>query len=192
MPDAAARPLPDDAGSLLLPTARAAIGHALGLGVASPADRPAWALAPGASFVTLTENGNLRGCIGSLQAIRPLIDDVGDNAISAATRDPRFPPLTRGELAGVEIEVSVLSAPTPLDVSGLAEAYAALHPGVDGVIAEFGSWHRATYLPQVWEDLPTPEDFLHHLWLKAGVPPGVWHKGTTLQTYTVRAWHEGG
>jgi AmmeMemoRadiSam system protein A len=191
MPDAeAAAALPADAGSLLLPAARAAIGLALGLSPEPPAERPAWALAPGASFVTLTEGGRLRGCIGSLEAVRPLLDDVGANAVAAATGDPRFRPLTGRELGGVAIEVSVLSAHVPLSVSGLNDAYAALRPGIDGVIVEVGPWHRATFLPQVWEDLPKPDEFLSHLWQKAGLPPGVWREGTTLQTYTVRAWHE--
>jgi AmmeMemoRadiSam system protein B/AmmeMemoRadiSam system protein A len=183
--------LPEDAGALLLPTARAAIESALGTHAEPPTPRPAWALAPGASFVTLTERGELRGCIGSLEAVRPLLEDVADNAVAAATRDPRFPPLTARELDGIAIEVSVLSAPVPLAVSSLDDAYAALRPGVDGVIAQLGPWHRATFLPQVWEQLPEPEEFLSHLWRKAGVPPGEWREGTTLQTYTVRAWHEG-
>jgi len=193
--------IPEDAGALLLPTARSAIERALGLRPEPPAARPAWALAPGASFVTLTERGDLRGCIGSLEATRPLLDDVRDNAVAAATRDPRFAPLAQRDLDRVAIEVSVLSAPVPLTVSGvgasgapvsgLAEACAALRPGVDGVIVEFDAWHRATFLPQVWEQLPEPEEFLSHLWRKAGVAPGEWRAGTTLQTYTVRAWHEG-
>ncbi|MCJ7711815.1 MAG: AmmeMemoRadiSam system protein A [Chloroflexi bacterium] len=182
--------LPDDAGSLLLPTARAAIGYELGLKPEFPTERPAWALAPGASFVTLTEAGQLRGCIGSLEAVRPLLDDVGGNAVAAATCDPRFLPLKGDELDGIAIEVSVLSAPVPFPASSLADAYAALRPGVDGVIVEFDPWHRATFLPQVWEDLPDPEEFLAHLWQKAGIPAGRWLEGTTLQTYTVRAWHE--
>lgn len=183
-------PVPENAGTLLLPTARASIEHALGLLAEAPTERPAWAVAPGASFVTLTEGGLLRGCIGSLQAVRPLLDDVRDNAVAAATRDPRFAPVTRGELGALAIEVSVLSAPIPLAASSLADAYAALVPGVEGVIVEVGPWHQATFLPQVWEQLPDPEAFLRHLWLKAGVPPGEWRAGTTLQTYTVRAWHE--
>jgi len=182
--------IPDDAGTLLLPVARSSIGRALGLGPEPPVERPAWALAPGASFVTLTEGGQLRGCIGSLQAVRPLLEDVEANAVAAATGDPRFPPLTRREMGGVAIEVSVLSAPIPLDASSLADAYAALRPGVDGVIVELAPWYRATFLPQVWEDLPQPDEFLAHLWRKAGIPPGTWHEGTMLQTYTVRAWHE--
>src|SRR5450830_58359 len=95
---------------------------------------PAWALEPGASFVTLTENGELRGCIGSLAAWRPLLEDVRANAVAAATQDPRFPPMTPDELPAVAIEVSVLSAPRPLPVSSLREAYVALRPGVDGGI----------------------------------------------------------
>jgi len=190
MRDAEAAAVPDDAGTLLLPTARAAISGTLGLDVDFPAQRPAWALAPGASFVTLTEGGQLRGCIGSLQAVRPLLDDLSDNAVSAATRDPRFPPLARRELGEIAIEVSLLSAPRPLAASSLADAYAALRPGVDGVIVEVGRWSRATFLPQVWEELPRPDEFLSHLWRKAGVAPGVWHDGTRLQTYTVRAWRE--
>jgi hypothetical protein len=191
MPDAVPHDdVPSDAGALLLPTARSAIGRALGLHAEPPAARPAWALAPGASFVTLTEGGVLRGCIGSLEAVGPLLDDVRDNAVAAATRDPRFPPLPQRDLGGVAIEVSVLSAPVPFAATSLADAYAALRPGVDGVIVQFDPWHRATFLPQVWEQLPEPEEFLRHLWRKAGVPPGEWREGTALQTYTVRAWHE--
>jgi AmmeMemoRadiSam system protein A len=183
--------IPDDAGSLLLPTARAAIRRSLGLPSEPSDEPPAWALAPGASFVTLTVGGHLRGCIGSLEAVRPLLDDVRANAVAAATRDPRFPPVTESELGGIEIEVSVLSPSRPLAVSSLEDACAALRPHVDGVIVECGPQHRATFLPQVWEGLPHPDDFLLHLWLKAGLPPGVWRDGTTMQTYSVRAWREG-
>jgi hypothetical protein len=98
--------------------------------------------------------------------------------------------MTPDELRAVAIEVSVLSAPRPLGVSSLGEGYAALRPGVDGVILETGAGRRATLLPQMWQHLPDPAQFLEHLWLKAGLTPGVWHEGTTLQTYTVRAWHE--
>jgi hypothetical protein len=98
--------------------------------------------------------------------------------------------LTKAEWGGVSIEVSVLSAPTPLPASTLVDAYSKLRPGVDGVIVEMGAWNRATFLPQVWEGLPTPEEFLAHLWAKAGMQPGTWHQDITLQTYTVRAWHE--
>ncbi|MBN2177528.1 MAG: AmmeMemoRadiSam system protein A [Demequinaceae bacterium] len=191
MPDAdRTDEVPDDAGALLLPTARASIEKELGMRAEPPTERPAWALKPGASFVTLTEGGQLRGCIGSLEARRPLLNDVALNAVAAATQDPRFAPLKKDEWEGVSIEVSVLSAPIPFPVSGLADAYARLRPGIDGVIVEMGAWNRATFLPQVWEDLPTPEEFLSHLWHKAGIRPGTWHTDIALETYSVKAWHE--
>jgi len=182
--------VPDDAGDVLLSAARTAIAQTLGTTAAHAGTPPAWALEPGASFVTLTKNGRLRGCTGSIAAQRPLLEDVRANAVAAATRDPRFAAMTPDKLPAVAIEVSVLSAPRPLRVSSLREAYAALRPGVDGVILETGVCHRTTFLPQMWQDLPDPAQFLGHLWLKAGLAPGLWHEGTTLQTYTVRAWHE--
>jgi uncharacterized protein len=182
--------LPPDAGKILIPLAWAAINEALGAAPAYPCDKPDWLLVPGASFVTLTEGRALRGCIGSLEARQPLVDDVRINAVAAAIRDPRFPPVDAMELEQISIEVSVLSPPSPLDIEGFAGAYDALRPGVDGVIVEVGTRHKATFLPQVWEELPHPADFLRHLWLKAGVEPGVWHTGTRLHTYTVTAWRE--
>ncbi|WP_407341581.1 AmmeMemoRadiSam system protein A [Pengzhenrongella phosphoraccumulans] len=185
MPD-----LPDDAGEVLLPAARAAIARELGMTTVPGESPPAWAQEPGATFVTLTENGRLRGCIGSLAARRPVLDDVRVNAVAAATRDPRFAPMTPDELGVVAIEVSVLTPPRPLRVSGLREACAALRPGVDGVILTTRAGRRASFLPQMWRSMPDPAQFLWHLSLKAGVAPGVWHEGMTLQTYTVRAWSE--
>ena len=182
--------LPPDAGKILIPLAWAAIKEALGEEPAYPNDKPQWLLAPGASFVTLTEGRSLRGCIGSLEARRPLVDDVRANAVSAAVQDPRFPPVDAMELEQMSIEVSVLSPSAPLDVEGFTEAFDILRPGVDGVILEIGTRHRATFLPQVWGELPHPADFLRHLWLKAGVEPGVWHSGTRLRTYAVTAWRE--
>ena len=181
---------PPDAGRILIPLAWAAIRATLGEAPAFPSDKPPWLLAPGASFVTLTEGRSLRGCIGSLEARQPLIDDVRANAVAAAMHDPRFPPLDALELDQVAIEVSVLSPPSRLEAGSLAEAYDSLRPGIDGVILEVGNRRRATFLPQVWAELPHPADFLRHLWLKAGVEPGVWHAGTRLQTYTVHAWQE--
>jgi AmmeMemoRadiSam system protein A len=194
--DPTATVMPDAAGNVLLSAARTAIAQTLetttphAATAANAGTPPAWALKPGASFVTLKKYGRLRGCIGSFAAQRPLLEDVRANAVVAATRDPRFAPMTPDELPAIAIEVSVLSAPRPLRVSSLGEAYAALRPGVDGVIVETGAWHRATLLPQMWQQLPDPAQFLGHLWLKAGLAPGVWHEGTTLHTYTVRAWHE--
>lgn len=144
---------------------------------------------PGASFVTLTIGGRLRGCIGSLTARRPLGQDIAANARAAAFSDPRFPPLGAEELQSVAVEVSVLSPPVPLPVASRAEAERALAPGRDGVVLISGP-HRATFLPQVWDQLPQPADFLSHLLAKAGLPPDSWPEGTRLETYTVTAYHE--
>ncbi|HOT91376.1 MAG TPA: AmmeMemoRadiSam system protein A [Anaerolineae bacterium] len=129
---------------------------------------------PGAAFVTLhTRGGELRGCIGSLVAHRPLVEDVRENALAAAFRDPRFPPLSAAELKNIVIEISVLTQPQPLDFDGPDGLIRKLRPNVDGVIIEHG-WNRATFLPQVWEQLPVPEEFLAHLCYKAGLPINAW------------------
>ncbi|GEN80207.1 AmmeMemoRadiSam system protein A [Actinotalea fermentans] len=187
---AALEALPDDAGDVLLPAARAAIGQALGVPAPALGEPPAWALEPGACYVTLTREGKLRGCTGTLVAHRPLLADVQVNAVNTALRDRRFAPMTPDEVPLVVIEVAVLSASRPLAASSLPEAYAALRPGVDGVIVEAGAWNRATFLPKMWEPLPEPAVFLEHLWRKAGLAPGVWHEGTRLRTYTARSWRE--
>lgn len=180
-----------DTGHLLLQLARSAIAQALGQPCATastaPAD-PALA-APGASFVSLTQNGQLRGCIGSLEAHRPLCDDVTANAVAAALRDPRFAPLRAEELARTHIEVSVLSPATPLVFDSEADALAQLRPGVDGVIFEHGP-HRSTFLPQVWEQLPTPVEFMARLKQKAGLSAQFWAPDVCLQRYTVQKWQE--
>jgi AmmeMemoRadiSam system protein A len=184
-------------GRVLLALAREAIAAALYL--PAPAARwPAgeleapWLRAPGACFVTLTRQGRLRGCIGSVRARRPLADDVRANARAAALSDPRFPPLTAGELPDTRIEVSLLSAASPLPAASEEEALAALRPGVDGIILEVGGETHATFLPQVWENLPSPRDFLAHLKHKAGLPPDFWSPELRLQRYTVSKWTEPG
>jgi AmmeMemoRadiSam system protein A len=148
-----------------------------------------WLDTPGATFVTLTQAGALRGCIGSLEAYRPLRDDVAANATNAAFRDPRFPPLTAGELAGTRIEVSVLSAPEPYPFTDRADVLSRLRPGVDGLTLEYGG-HRGTFLPQVWDSLPEPDAFLAHLVRKAGLPAGWWDDAARLSRYTVTAFEE--
>jgi uncharacterized protein len=145
--------------------------------------------APGAAFVTLTQKGSLRGCIGSLTAYRPLREDVSANAVNAALRDPRFPPLTARELSETQIEVSVLSAPEPYAFTDRADAISRLRPGVDGLTLEYGS-RRGTFLPQVWDSLSGPEEFLAHLVRKAGLPAGWWDDGARLSRYTVTAFEE--
>lgn len=183
--------LPPDAAQVLVGLARAAIERALHVRAAPEPPPPDWARAEGASFVTLTLDGRLRGCLGSLTAVRPLAEDVEQNARAAALRDPRFSPLTRAEAGQVEIEVSVLSPVAPLPVTDRAEAVARLRPGVDGVVLTWGG-RRATLLPQVWRNLPDPEQFLDALLRKAGLPPGWWADDVALGTYTVTELHEEG
>ena len=175
-------------GNILLPIARASISGALGK--ANTVDESAsWLHSLGACFVTLNQNGELRGCIGTLEAHRPLLQDVKANAFAAAFRDPRFTPLTAPELAYTEIEVSLLSAMTPLQFSDERDALAQLKPGVHGVVFEYGQ-HRSTFLPQVWEQLPHLNDFIEHLKRKAGLPSGFWAPEIKLSIYTVSKWKE--
>ena len=137
-----------------------------------PAGEPVYELER-AVFVTLHKSGQLRGCIGALQAREPLAAAVRSSAISASTQDPRFPPVTADELPELDIEISVLSPLRPLDCAGPEDLLRKLRPGVDGVVLEVGP-RRATFLPQVWEKLPDPEEFLEQLSLKAGLPPDGW------------------
>lgn len=182
-------------GTALLALARAAIARALHqpVPVASPTSEAVERMldTPGATFVTLTQHGALRGCIGSLEAHRPLREDVQANAVAAALHDPRFAPLSAGELPHTRVEVSLLSPSEPLPVRSRTDALRALRPGVDGVIFEWGR-HRSTFLPQVWAQLPEPERFLQHLVAKAGLPPTFWDDRVRLQRYTVRKWGEDG
>ncbi len=177
-----------EVGARLPAVARQSIAEALGVEAADALDGidvDATGLSrPGASFVTLTQSGELRGCIGSLEARRPLIDDVRANAVAAALDDPRFPPLSAAELPETRIEVSVLSPPRPLDVRSEEEAIERLVPGRDGVILEYGR-HRATFLPQVWDQLPDARTFLAHLRLKAGLPAMFWDPAIRLRCYSV-------
>jgi len=180
--------LPIDAGATLLPIARAAIAGALGQHAVAQVDAP-WLQEPGASFVTLTQNGALRGCIGTLEVRQTLLADVQSNALAAAFHDPRFAPLTAHELEATDIEVSVLSALQHLHFGSEADALSQLRPGIDGVVFAFGH-HRSTFLPQVWEQLPDPRTFMAHLKRKAGLAPDFWADGITLQRYTVTKWTE--
>ncbi|NBQ70078.1 MAG: AmmeMemoRadiSam system protein A [Nitrosomonadaceae bacterium] len=178
-------------GRILLHIARAAIADALRVPCA-PArldDNMAWLSQPGATFVTLTQRGELRGCIGSLQACDPLIDDVSNNAISAALHDPRFMPLAADELNAVSVEVSLLSELQALSFRSEADALAQLRPDIDGIVFECGPY-RSTFLPQVWESLPQPEQFLAQLKSKARLPENFWAADIKLSRYTVSKWRE--
>jgi AmmeMemoRadiSam system protein A len=179
-----------DRGTTLLRLARGAIAEALGETVATP-EPAAWLDEPGATFVTLTREGELRGCIGTLIAERSLHEDVTANARAAAFRDPRFPSVTRHEFAEVAVEVSLLSALEPLAFEGERQLLALLRPGVDGVLLEHG-WQRGTFLPQVWEQLPEPKDFLAHLKRKAGLPADFWAREIRVSRYIVTKWRETG
>jgi uncharacterized protein len=144
----------------------------------------------GASFVTLTVRGNLRGCIGALEAYQPLVDDVQEHAVAAALEDYRFPPVQSSELAKIHIEISHLTAPVPLAYEDAQDLLAKLNPGSDGVILRDGR-NRATFLPQVWEKVPDPEDFLSQLCMKMGEPPNTWRrKHLDVSIYHVEEFHE--
>lgn len=175
-------------GDTLLAIARGAIANALGEG--APCRESAdWLCEPGASFVTLRRRGELRGCIGSLQADRSVRADVEHNAVAAAFHDPRFAPLSREEYTETRIEVSLLSTLEPIEVPSEREALALLRPGLDGVLLEYRG-RRGTFLPQVWEQLPEPDDFLVHLKRKAGLPADFWAVELKLSRYTVSKWCE--
>lgn len=146
--------------------------------------------AEGASFVTLTEHGDLRGCIGALEPYQPLVDDVREHAVAAALEDYRFRPVQEKELANIEIEVSRLTLPIPLKYSATDDLLARLHPGVDGVILKDG-FRRATFLPQVWEKIPDPPEFLTNLCYKMGAAPDTWkRKHLEVLVYQVEEFHE--
>jgi len=178
----------DNAGQVLLPIARATIARQLGRSHAASEDAD-WLRAPGACFITLKQGERLRGCIGSLKAHRPLLDDIKANALGAAFRDPRFKPLAADELDHTTVEVSLLSPLEPISFHSEREALAQLRPGIDGIVFEYGH-HHSTFLPQVWEDLSDPQEFMVHLKQKAGLPPDFWDPEVKLARYTVSKWKE--
>ncbi len=177
-----------DLGATLLALARSAIAERFGRPESAAAGHPALER-PGATFVTLQQAGELRGCIGSLEAHRSLLLDVRANAQAAAFHDPRFAPLTARELEITRVEVSLLSAPEPMMVASELALLAALRPGVDGLILSLGP-RRATFLPQVWESLPDPVEFVAHLKRKAGLPFDFWSAEIRCSRYTVAKWSE--
>jgi hypothetical protein len=175
-------------GSALLIRARNAIASEFSRAAQIEPDHPALH-EPGATFVTLTQSGQLRGCIGSLEARRTLAEDVKANARFAAFHDPRFAPLTEAELARTRVEVSLLTPAVPIIFSDESDAIHQMQPGVDGMIFEcYG--RRGTFLPQVWESLPEPRDFFTHLKQKAGFSPDFWSPDVKLYRYEVQKWKE--
>ena len=180
-------------GKILLDTARQAIRQELEkqpLPAIILEDVPEVLGELGASFVTLTLDGVLRGCVGSIIATDPLIIDVQERSVAAAFHDPRFPPLTKEEFSRVKIEVSCLSAPEELHYETPEELATSLRPGVDGVILSY-NFRRATFLPQVWKQLPSPELFLGRLCQKMGLDPKAWMSHDfEVETYQVDKFSE--
>ena len=177
----------EDAGATLLQLARGAIESRL-LGSARSAEAP-WLAQAGASFVTLTHGGALRGCIGSLQATRPLGVDVAENAMAAAFRDPRFPPVSSGEWPNCRVEVSLLSRPKALRFADEADLLDQIRADEDGIVLE-ADGRRATFLPQVWESIRDKRQFLRELARKAGLPADVRLARCRVSRYRVAKWKE--
>jgi AmmeMemoRadiSam system protein A len=181
-------------GDVLLAIARAAIARELQLplyaGKTAADETAPWLCEPHATFVTLRQGDALRGCIGSVDAERSLLADLQHNAAAAAFRDPRFAPLRVEEFAATTIEVSLLTPPVALtSANSEASAIAQLVPRRDGVILEYGL-RRATFLPQVWESLPEPRQFLAELKQKAGLARSFWSSAIRVSRYGVSKWSE--
>nr|WP_190275522.1 AmmeMemoRadiSam system protein A [Allochromatium vinosum] len=147
-----------------------------------PAEYPESLRAIRATFVTLERHADLRGCIGVLDAFRPLVTDVTRNAFAAAFEDPRFPPLRAAEYPELTLKLSVLTPAEPLTFGSEVELLAQIRPGVDGLILS-DRGRRGTFLPSVWEQLPNPRDFLDHLKRKAGLPMGHWSDSLRVSRY---------
>jgi AmmeMemoRadiSam system protein A len=179
----------------LLRLARKSIDASVAVGAsAGPAPFPALALQPGltvrrSSFVTLRHGEELRGCCGTLDAPRPLAEDVWRNAWAAAFGDPRFPPLTAVEWPQLSLHLSLLTPPERLDVTTESQLLALLRPSVDGLILE-AETGRATFLPAVWEQLPDPAQFVRQLKMKAGWPAGYWSDRVRVSRYTAESFDE--
>lgn len=190
-------PMSEEKGQLLVQLARQTIAEKLGQtaggreDIANRLNDETFQSKRG-TFVTLTKNHQLRGCIGNLVPDKPLKEGVQENAVNAAFHDPRFPPLSAGELEQIELEVSLLTEPQPLEYKNADDLLAKLRPKVDGVILRKGM-HSATFLPQVWDQLPEKEMFLSHLCMKAGLPGDAWKKGDLeILTYQVQYFEERG
>jgi AmmeMemoRadiSam system protein A len=177
-----------DLGRALLALARGAIGAEFGLSAANGAAHAALDR-PGATFVTLRKDLELRGCIGSLEPRRALGVDVRANAVAAAFRDPRFPPLAVREFRATSVEVSLLSPHEPVAFADEDDLLRQLRPGVDGIVLSAGE-RRATFLPQVWESLPEPREFVAALKRKAGLPADFGGAALNVSRYTVVKWTE--
>jgi AmmeMemoRadiSam system protein A len=178
--------LSSDDEQTLLDVAVASIQCGLGSGKPQTIDvelHPAALRTIRASFVTLRIAGQLRGCMGAITAVEPLVADVARNAFAAAFRDPRFPPLERDEAGRLDVHISVLSPPNAIEFETEADLLSRIRPEIDGLTLFEGS-HRATLLPAVWRHVSTPRDFLAHLKRKAGLPTDYWSSTLRIERYT--------
>ena len=185
MPSSDTHTLDTEARRLLIEVAWASIRNGLAVGAPlrpDPDDYPAALQARRAAFVTLHHLGALRGCIGHLAAIQPLVLDVAENAFAAAFRDPRFEPLEPWELDGLELDCSVLTPAEPMVFQDEQDLLRQLRPGIDGLILEDGR-ARGTFLPSVWDSLTTPRQFLSELKRKAGLPGHYWSATLKVSRY---------
>ena len=185
--------LNEEEGKALLVIARKTIDRALfrrkGEAILPQIHSPKYSEQRG-TFVTLTINGRLRGCIGHITPRESLLEGIQINALNAAFRDPRFSPLTKEEWKKVKIEISILTEPKILSYEGPEDLLEKLHSGVDGVIIQKGAY-QSTFLPQVWEQLQDKKQFLTHLCMKAGLDGNAWEKGDlVVSTYQVQAFEE--
>ena len=186
-------PYAEEHGLELLALARSSIGAALGMNALPQPRNESWMRELRASFVTLKQRGRLRGCVGMLEPVRALGEDVIANARAAALNDSRFAPLSQADFAEIDLEISLLSRPVRLAFEDHQDLLAQLVPGEDGLILECDSpdgRRRGTFLPQVWHDIPNPEDFVAHLKSKAGVPADTRSTRCTIRRYRVRKWVE--
>ena len=193
-PEAADAALLGRHGATLLALARTRIaGFARGerLGPVDLSAYPPELAVPRACFVTLSRHGNLRGCVGSAKAWRPLLSDVAENAVAAASDDPRFPPLAASELADARLSISLLSPPVPVAAASEETLLAQLEPGKDGLILRAGV-KSALFLPQVWHQLPSPREFLAQLKVKAGLAAAAPVQGIEWQRFRATSVSEPG
>jgi uncharacterized protein len=184
--------LPEKDRQALLDVARESIGYGLQYRRALPVDVSGYSSPlqqPGASFVTLKIKGELRGCIGTLTAHQALVQDVAGNAFNAAFRDPRFPGLSAGEFTRLEVHISVLAPPQPVQFVDEQDLLRQIQPHVDGLVLSDGA-HRGTFLPSVWESLQDRQEFLRHLKVKAGLPPDYWSPSLRVERYCVEEFGE--
>jgi AmmeMemoRadiSam system protein A len=176
-------------GGTLLSVALASVEHGIGRNRPPPVDEGEYAadlLTARATFVTIRKSGALRGCVGTCLADQPLVKDVAVNAFAAAFHDIRFAPVARKELAALDISISLLSRPRPVAVKSEADLLARLRPGIDGLIIGEGR-RRAVFLPEVWESLASPREFLAQLKLKAGLARDYWSAGMRVERFTARS-----